>query len=69
MKKDETVTNLKTLLEDVGLTQVWAAKKLDISSAYLNRVLSGEKLPSNDLAEKMKNLCSTLKSSGLVKAI
>ena len=69
MKKEETVTNLKILLEEAGVTQVWASKRLNVSSAYLNRVLVGEKMPSDDLANKMSELCSKLKSSGLVKAI
>lgn len=66
MDKNEIVATLKYMLEAVGLTQVWAAKQLDISPAYLNRVIGGEKLPSDDLAKKMELLAGTLESSGLV---
>lgn len=67
MNKPEIVSNLKALLDKVGFTQVWAAKKLDISPVYLNRVINGDKTPSDDLAAKMFELSVTLESSGLVQ--
>lgn len=69
MNKSEITGNLKILLGNVGFTQTWAAKKLGVSAVYLNRVLSGEKTPSDDLASKMIELSATLKSSGLVKVV
>ena len=66
MDKHEIATTLKNMLDAVGLSQVWAAKQLGITPAYLNRVVGGEKLPSDDLAKKMELLTGTLESSGLI---
>lgn len=50
--------NIRNEIKKQGLRQDWIAKKLDISTSYLSRLISGER--KNE--EKLNSLIDLLKS-------
>lgn len=54
--KDVDLTDiLKKALEAKGLTKYKLAKLLGISESYVNRIISGERTPSTEIAQKISN--------------
>lgn len=45
---------LKSILDLTGNTQVWAAKRLQISPQYLNDILAGRKTPTGAVATRIQ---------------
>lgn len=68
MTKEAAARELRESLKRVGLPQSRAAKRLDVSTPYLNRVLKGAKEPSDELHQRMIELLKALKRSGLMEA-
>lgn len=65
IEKQDAVKRLKRALEDVGITQAKAARRLKITPSYLNRIFSGAHVPGDDLALEIEGLASKLDSIGL----
>lgn len=69
MQDQELFKNLESVLKRGNLTQAWAARKLNISPTYLNRVVKGASPLTDDLKNEMKDLISKIESSGLAEAM
>jgi transcriptional regulator with XRE-family HTH domain len=69
MTEAKKLTELRRTLRDAGLSQAWAAKKLDVTAGYLGMIFNGKANPSTDLLHRVEALTGKLKGSGLAKAV
>lgn len=67
--KTAVIDSLKAELGLAERSQSWAAKKLDITRAYMSLVLTKKQEPSTDLVIEMKKLADKLKSSRVKEAV
>ena len=56
-----TLLQLKSLLRNKGIKQIWVAKELDISPAYLSLIFNGKRRLTSRWEEDFKLLINHLK--------
>jgi transcriptional regulator with XRE-family HTH domain len=64
-EKKRVAREFKDAIEGAGISQTSMAKRLNLSVPYLNRVLKGTQVPSDDLINEMSRLTTAIKASGL----
>lgn len=62
MDIDKMISQFKTSLQSLGLSQAEAARRLGVGATHLNQILHGKRRPSLALLEKMMAMAGAAKA-------